>query len=406
MWDMSSFYSGDSGGGGLSLADDGGYNFDAESTPWASEYNAGDIGAWDGNTGTGAGAWDDAWGRPGGLAQSEPSGGSMSYNAGSGEGGITGVMKAGSGDEIGDLMKDKGIRASESALGGDKSALQRLFNLKQGADGSTDWLDPKNFSKIMQLATGVLGLVGAKKQYDNENKARSSQTAAQLKANSWTPQQQSWADSYFQTPRTQRATLGASQMTSPIVASRGYADGGGVREDLFSRTNRRREEAAGLMDAPRTLQAGTVNRIPAQPSSLSDILKSLPMLFQSLGLGDQQAPGQPPKFAEGGDVMMEEEAPVEGAGGLSQSEPFVGYVRGADGGQSDLIDARLSPGEYVFDAETVSMIGDGNNEAGAAILDEERARIREAKRAAPADEIPPTMAQINGDEGGDEEEMQ
>jgi len=41
--------------------------------------------------------------------------------------------------------------------------------------------------------------------------------------------------------------------------------------------------------------------------------------------------------------------------------------------------AALSAGEYVFDAETVSLIGDGNNEAGAAILDQVRDEIRKAK---------------------------
>ena len=51
--------------------------------------------------------------------------------------------------------------------------------------------------------------------------------------------------------------------------------------------------------------------------------------------------------------------------------------------------ARLSPGEYVFDADVVSALGDGNNEHGAALLDQMRERIRAHKRSAPADRIPP-----------------
>lgn len=83
-------------------------------------------------------------------------------------------------------------------------------------------------------------------------------------------------------------------------------------------------------------------------------------------------------FADGGEVD-------EGA--LSQA--FAGGVRGMDGGQSDLIDAKLSPGEYVLDAETVSALGDGNTDAGIAKLDELRRNLREQKRSAPVDEIPP-----------------
>jgi hypothetical protein len=82
-------------------------------------------------------------------------------------------------------------------------------------------------------------------------------------------------------------------------------------------------------------------------------------------------------YAEGGEI--------EGA--LTQA--FEGAVMGDAGGQSDLIDARLSPGEYVMDAESVSALGDGNTAAGIAKLDELRAQLRAQKRSAPNDEIPP-----------------
>lgn len=85
-------------------------------------------------------------------------------------------------------------------------------------------------------------------------------------------------------------------------------------------------------------------------------------------------------YAEGGEVY----------GPLSQSaEQTVGLVQGAGGGQDDMIEARLSPGEYVFDAESVSMLGDGDNAAGARKLDELRAAMRAHKRSAPPDEIAP-----------------
>ena len=91
---------------------------------------------------------------------------------------------------------------------------------------------------------------------------------------------------------------------------------------------------------------------------------------------------------------------VEGAasqmGGMSRSTPGAdtlgdtgmyaegGYVPGNSGGMDDdvpaIIDgkgpARLSSGEFVFDAATVAALGDGNNTAGARKLDGLRKAIR------------------------------
>ena len=55
------------------------------------------------------------------------------------------------------------------------------------------------------------------------------------------------------------------------------------------------------------------------------------------------------------------------------------YVRGGGTGTSDSIPARLSDGEYVIDAQTVSMLGDGSSDAGAKRLDAMRAEIRKHK---------------------------
>lgn len=72
-----------------------------------------------------------------------------------------------------------------------------------------------------------------------------------------------------------------------------------------------------------------------------------------------------------------------------------GYVPGKSGGMDDdvpaVIDgkepARLSSGEFVFDAATVAALGDGNNAAGARKLDEIRKAIR--KKAYGHDRQPP-----------------
>ena len=64
-------------------------------------------------------------------------------------------------------------------------------------------------------------------------------------------------------------------------------------------------------------------------------------------------------------------------------------VNGAGDGQSDDIPAWLADGEYVMDAELVSMLGNGSNKAGAKILDKFREEVRSHKRSAPLGKIPP-----------------
>ena len=56
-----------------------------------------------------------------------------------------------------------------------------------------------------------------------------------------------------------------------------------------------------------------------------------------------------------------------------------GHSRGNGSGRDDTIEAMLSDGEYVMDAETVSMLGDGSNDEGAARLDQMREELRKHK---------------------------
>ena len=55
------------------------------------------------------------------------------------------------------------------------------------------------------------------------------------------------------------------------------------------------------------------------------------------------------------------------------------HVQGPGDGTSDSIPARLANGEYVMDAQTVSMLGNGDNGSGAKRLDEFRRNLRQHK---------------------------
>ena len=61
----------------------------------------------------------------------------------------------------------------------------------------------------------------------------------------------------------------------------------------------------------------------------------------------------------------------------SSRESFA--VEGPGTGRSDDIPAVLSDGEYVIDAETVALLGDGSSRAGAKKLDELRVKVRKHK---------------------------
>jgi hypothetical protein len=65
--------------------------------------------------------------------------------------------------------------------------------------------------------------------------------------------------------------------------------------------------------------------------------------------------------------------------GVSKNTPGTGMKDDVSAVIDGQTPAALSAGEHVWDAETVSMIGDGNNEAGHRILDEVKAMLREAK---------------------------
>jgi hypothetical protein len=76
------------------------------------------------------------------------------------------------------------------------------------------------------------------------------------------------------------------------------------------------------------------------------------------------------RFARGGALEAKR-------GGPSRRTEFA--VNGPGTGRSDDIPAVLSDGEYVIDAETVALLGDGSSKAGAKKLDELRVKVRKHK---------------------------
>lgn len=80
--------------------------------------------------------------------------------------------------------------------------------------------------------------------------------------------------------------------------------------------------------------------------------------------------------------------PVQGVLNTMARTPH-GLVAGTGGGQDDLVGARLSPNEYVMDADTMASLGDGNPVEGARRLDIARQNLRKHKRSAPITAIPP-----------------
>jgi hypothetical protein len=106
-----------------------------------------------------------------------------------------------------------------------------------------------------------------------------------------------------------------------------------------------------------------------------------------------QQPGQPNLFfdesqirqaAEGGQIEHNPQFFSEGGLGTLDNR----YVRGEGDGTSDSVPAMLASGEFVIPADVVSGLGNGDNDAGAAVLDEFMKAIRTHKRAADPSELP------------------
>jgi hypothetical protein len=91
-----------------------------------------------------------------------------------------------------------------------------------------------------------------------------------------------------------------------------------------------------------------------------------------------------PSYAAGGLIDHNPEFFSEGGASLGNR-----YVKGNGDGTSDSVPAMLASGEFVIPADVVSGLGNGDNDAGAQVLDEFMAAIRKHKRGASPDQLPP-----------------
>lgn len=88
---------------------------------------------------------------------------------------------------------------------------------------------------------------------------------------------------------------------------------------------------------------------------------------------------------------------LSGAPAEPVSSQSLGYLKGPGDGRSDSILARVSNDEYVIDAETMALLGNGSPAAGALKLDEFRERLRKHKgRALSKGRFSPDAKNVEG----------
>lgn len=115
-------------------------------------------------------------------------------------------------------------------------------------------------------------------------------------------------------------------------------------------------------------------RVPPRQSQTPAVM-SAPSAWRSWFGPQRRAMGGPIDMQRGGYPELRMAPMRQGffaTGGGANYVP----LDGQGDGRSDHVEARLSPGEYVIDAETVSLLGNGNNDAGARQLDGMRKRVR------------------------------
>ena len=177
-------------------------------------------------------------------------------------------------------------------------------------------------------------------------------------------------------------TPAAGQTVNSFTKGATEAAGAAARDSTTSSLMK----AAPLLLAASALGGGGAREEAAPPASKADTRRLEPVEFTreqlnpdvttSYGYGPEQV------FFKDNRLPMtaEEKKRMEERG--VQTAATGRYVKGGGTGTSDSIPAVLSDGEYVIDAQTVSMLGDGSSDAGAKKLDDMRKKIRKHKGSA------------------------
>jgi hypothetical protein len=190
-------------------------------------------------------------------------------------------------------------------------------------------------------------------------------------------------------------------LTNPVYVPANYADGGAVEAPPY-------DQMAGVpgnlsqqdMQQMQAIQGGAMQTPGQMPSQGQMPGKPMGALSQAQG---QARPGQPPvqPGQKPGALQMvkpSQQNPnyryfsygkippsvVPNGGQPARPQGGLGYAKGGNvsDGRSDDIPAVLSDGEYVIDAETVALLGNGSNEAGSKQLDKMREAVRMQKGGA------------------------
>ena len=188
-------------------------------------------------------------------------------------------------------------------------------------------------------------------------------------------------------------------LSSPVYVPVSYADGGqvGMPDGDLTSQPFPQGPAVGAMMAPTQAPQqpmgalGQINSMANQPSPIAPSLGRPPLPQQPPRLGATQkvTPAQQNpayRYFSYGQIPPTVGAPLQPVQQMPQQRATGGLAMAHGGnvtdGRTDNIPAMLSPGEYVMDAETVALLGNGNNDAGAKRLDHMREAIRKQKGGA------------------------
>ena len=115
--------------------------------------------------------------------------------------------------------------------------------------------------------------------------------------------------------------------------------------------------------------------------------------YYACGGGTGQSDDIPAMLHDGDYVMDAETVSSLGDGsskaGKNVLEGFRKQVPHREGPGNNPVPAKIADGEYVFPAAFVTSLGGGDNKKGSEILDGLREKLRNHKRSAPLDSIPP-----------------